>query len=139
MNSMTFDLNKYENGVGSIFACQYSMKLFIEDVTNDFTQRKHAETIYEWLGVFEGSIDELCAVSYDKSVFILNILEKYEINTSDSNLLLNHGYAVDSLKYQINLMLHPHLKCKKVPKLFKSKPHSNKTQTNKCKDLGDSV
>lgn len=104
MNTMTFDLNKYEKGVGSIFACQLSIKLFIEDVTNDFTQRKYAKTIYEWLGLLEGSIDELCEVSYNKSVFILKALEKYEINTRDSNLLLNYGYAIDSLKYQINLI-----------------------------------
>lgn len=103
MSNMTFDLNKYEKGVGSIFACQLSIKLFIEDMTNDFTQRKYAETIYEWLGLFEGSIDELYKVSHDKSAFILKILEKYEINTKDSNLLLNYNNAIDSLKYQIDL------------------------------------
>ena len=101
---MTLDLNKYEKGVGPIFACQLSIKLFIEDTTNNFTQRKYAETIYEWLGLFEGSIDELCNVSYDKSVFILKALEKYEINTKDSNLLLNYGDSISSLKYQINLI-----------------------------------
>jgi hypothetical protein len=99
---MTFDLNKYEKGVGPIFACQLSIKLFIEDITNDFTQRKYAETIYEWLGLFEGSIDELCEVSYNKSAFILKALEKYQINTRDSNLLLNYGDAISSLKYQID-------------------------------------
>ena len=100
---MSFDLNKYERGVGPIFACQLFIKMFIEDITNDFTQRKYYETIYEWLGLFEGSIDELCEVSYDKSVFILKALEKYKINTRDSNLLLNYGEAISSLKYQINL------------------------------------
>ena len=104
MNNMTFDLNKYEKGVGHIFACQLSIKFFIEDVTNDFTQRKYAETIYEWLGLFEGSIDNLCAVAYDKSVFILKALEKYEISTLDSNLLLNYGDAISSLKYQLHLI-----------------------------------
>lgn len=99
---MTFDLNKYEKGVGPIFACQLSIKLFIEDITNDFTQRKYAETIYEWLGLFEGSIDELCEVSYDKSVFILKVLEKYDIDTLNSNLLLNYNDAISSLKYQLN-------------------------------------
>ena len=100
---MTFDPNKYEKGVGPIFACQHSVKLFIEDVSNDFIHRKYAETVYEWLGLFEGSIDDLCQVSCDKSVFILKALEKYDINTRDSNLLLNHGDAVSSLKYQIEL------------------------------------
>lgn len=104
MNTMSFDLNKYEKGVGPIFACQLSIKLFIEDVTNDFTQRKYAETIYEWLGLLECSIDELCEVSYNKSVFILKALEKYEINTRDSNLLLNYNNAICSLKYQIDLI-----------------------------------
>ena len=104
MNKMSFDLNKYEKGVGTIFACQLSIKLFIEDIRNDFNTRKYAETIYEWLGLFEGSIDELCNVSYDKSVFILKALEKYEINTRDSNLLLNYEDSISSLKYQINLI-----------------------------------
>jgi hypothetical protein len=31
----------------------------------------------------------------------LKALEKYEINTIDSNLLLNYGDAIGSLKYQI--------------------------------------
>lgn len=48
MNNMIFDLNKYEKGVGPIFACQLSIELFIKDITNDFTQCKYAETIYEW-------------------------------------------------------------------------------------------
>lgn len=101
---MTFDLNKYEKGAGPTFACQLSIKLFIEDTINDFTQRKYAETVYEWLGLFDGSIDELCEVSFDKSVFILKVLEKYKINTSNSNLLLNYGDAIGSLKYQIDLI-----------------------------------
>ena len=104
MNNMTFDLTKYEKGVGPIFACQLSIKLFIEDVTNDFTQRKYAETIYEWLGLFEGSIDNLCEVAYDQSAFVLKALEKYELNTRDSNLLLNYGDAISSLKYQLDLI-----------------------------------
>lgn len=104
MNNMTFDLNKYEKAVGPIFACQLSIKLFIEDITNDFNQRKYAEIIYEWLGLFEGSIDELYEVSYGKSVFILKALEKYEINTIDYNLLLNYGEAISSLKYQNDLI-----------------------------------
>ena len=102
MNNMLFDLDKYEKGVGPIFACQISIKMFIQDMENDFSQRTYAETIYEWLGLFEGTIDELCEVSYDKSVFILQILDKYKINTTDSNLLLNYDDAVCSLKYQID-------------------------------------
>ena len=104
MNDITFDLNKYEIGVGPIFVCQLSIKMFIEDITNDFNQRKYAETIYEWLGLIEYSIDELCQVSYDKTVFILQALEKYKIQTTDSNLILNYGDAVGSLKYQIYLI-----------------------------------
>lgn len=103
---MTFNLNKYEKGVGSIFACQLSIKLFIEDITNDYNQRKYAETTYKWLGTFEGTIDELCKVSFDKSMFILKALEKYEIDTKDSNILLNYYNAIESLKYQINTFKH---------------------------------
>ena len=101
---MIFDLNKYEKGIGPIFACQLSLKLFIEDTTNEFTERKYAETIYEWLGLLEGTVDELCEISYDKSIFILKALEKYELNTIDSNLLLNYGNAIESLKYLFYLI-----------------------------------
>ena len=101
---MTFELNKYEKAVGPIFVCQLVCQLYIEDITNDYTSRKYAETIYEWLGLFEGSIDELAEVSYDKSVFILKALKKYTINSSDSNLILNYGDAIGSLKYQIDLI-----------------------------------
>jgi len=101
---MIFDENKYEKGIGPIFACQLSVKFFIEDITNDLTLRKYAETIYEWLGLFEGSIDELCKYYYIRSVFVLKALEKYKINSIDSNLLLNYDYAIGSLKYQMELI-----------------------------------
>jgi hypothetical protein len=103
MNTLKFDINKYEKGVGPIFACQLAIKSFIEETTC-FIDRKYSETIYEWLGLLECSIDELFKVSYDKSVFILKVLEKYDINTKDSNLLLNYDEAISSLKYQFNLI-----------------------------------
>jgi hypothetical protein len=101
----TIELKKYENGVGPLFACQLSLKMLIEDIRNDYSHRKTAETIYEWLGNYEGSIDELYEVSSEKSVFILEALEKYDINTTDSNLLLNYIDAIGSLKYQKDLNL----------------------------------
>jgi len=104
MNEMAINLDKYEKGVGPIFSCQLSIKLFIEDTTNDIIQHKYAETIYEWLGLIECSIDELCEISYDKSVFILKALHKYKINSNDSNKILNYGEAIDSLKYQVELI-----------------------------------
>lgn len=99
---MTVDLDKYEKGVGPIFACQYSIQLFIEDTTNPPHRIKYAKSVYEWLGLLECTIDELCEISYFKSYFILKALEKYKINTNDSNLLLNYGDAIHSLNYQIN-------------------------------------
>lgn len=102
--NMSFNFNKCEKAIGPLFACQLSIKSFIEDITNDIAQREYAETIYEWLGTTESSIDELCAVSYDKSLFILKALEKYGINTNDSNIILNYGDAIGSLKYQIDLI-----------------------------------
>ena len=96
---MDIDLNKYEKAVGSMHCCQNSIKLFIEDLTNNIVKRKYAETIYEWLGLTEVSIDELFEVSYDKSDFILEALEKYGFNITDCNLI-NYAYAIDSLKYQ---------------------------------------
>ena len=110
---MTFELHKYEKAVGPLFACQYACKFYVEDTTNDFTSRKYAETIYEWLGLLEGDVDELATIDYDKSVFIFKVLEKYNSNYSikdsnncsieDSNLLLNYLNALLSLQYQITL------------------------------------
>lgn len=44
---MTFVLDNYEKGVGEIYACQLSLKLYIEDATNEVVRRKYAERIYE--------------------------------------------------------------------------------------------
>jgi len=99
---MSIDINKYE---GSIFACQLALKMLMEDTTNHFIQRKNAETIYEWLGWIECSIDELCYVSYDKSLFILKALEKYNsTKIFESNIVFFYDDAMNSLKYQINNM-----------------------------------
>lgn len=100
---MNIDLNKYETAVGPMFACQLSIKLFIEDLTNNNDKRTYAETIYEWLGQTECSIDELFEVSYDKSVFILEVLEKYSFVITNSNILLDYADAIGSLRYQKDL------------------------------------
>jgi len=52
------------------------------------------------LGSLELTIDELFEESYEKSVFILEILKKYELNKFDSNIILNYIDAVESLTYQ---------------------------------------
>lgn len=98
---MSFDLNKYEKAVGPLFACQLSIQLFIEDTTNDFIQRNYAETIYEWLGSLEASVDELCDISYDKSVFILEVLQKYMKTKLDLKIIFYYGEAIGSLQWQI--------------------------------------
>jgi len=104
INKMTFDLNKYDKGVGPILACQLSIKMFIEDTTNEFNLREYAESIYEFLGLTEYSVDELAEIYYDKSIFILKALEKYQLNTKNYNLLLYYDDAIHSLKYQIDLI-----------------------------------
>jgi len=97
---MEIELNKYEKAVGPMRASQLSLQLFIEDTTNNLGKRKYAETIYELLGSLELTIDELFEESYEKSVFILEILKKYELNKFDSNIILNYIDAVESLTYQ---------------------------------------
>lgn len=87
-------------------ACQLSVKQFIEDGTNDMERRKYAETIYQWLGEAECTVDELVAISYEKSKFVLEALEKYSIETTDSNLIMHYGDAVNSLKYQFEQSLN---------------------------------
>ena len=118
-NPMALDiinLNKYEKGVGPLFACQVSIVLFIERCNPTYT-----ETLYEWLGLVECSIDELCEKSYDRSLFILKTLEKYKMNTRDSNLLLNYGDAMmGSLQFQIK-MASIELCCCHTGSLYKSR------------------
>jgi hypothetical protein len=99
---MSFDLNKYEKAVGPLFACQLSLQLFIEDTTNDIIQRNYAETIYEWLGTVETTIDELCEVSYEKSLFIFEVLKNYMKTNIDLNIIFYYGDAIGSLQYQID-------------------------------------
>lgn len=91
-----------EKGVGPIFACQLSVKMFMEDITNCFEQRIYAENIYKWLGSIDCTIDELCEFSHDKSEFIFRALTKYKI--TEPNILMNYGDAIDSLKYQLELI-----------------------------------
>lgn len=97
---MEFNPEKYENAVGPMRAAQISLQLFITDTNNSISLRKDAETIYEWLGKAECTIDELFEISDEKSNFILNVLHKYPINTNNSNLIMNYCDAIESLEYQ---------------------------------------
>lgn len=102
---MDFELNKYENAVGPMRSAQIALQIFIKDPANDLQDRKYAETIYEWLGSLEATIDELMKISIDKTFFILRALKKYSLNPIlyDSNAILNYDYAIHSLKYQIQI------------------------------------
>lgn len=97
---MEFNPDKYENAVGPMRAAQISLQLFIADFNNDVPLRKYAETIYEWLGKAECTIDELFEICDKKSHFVLDVLHKYPINTIDSNLIMNYDDAVESLEFQ---------------------------------------
>ena len=77
---MSFELDKYENAVGAMRAAQISLQLFIKDTANELNERQYAETIYEWLGSLEATIDKLMEISIDKSLFILKApVEKNKI------------------------------------------------------------
>ena len=97
---MEFNPDKYENAVGPMRAAQISLQLFITDTNNDVSLRKDAETIYEWLGKAECTIDELFEICCEKSNFVLDILHKYQINTTNSNLIMNYSDAIESLEFQ---------------------------------------
>lgn len=102
---MSFELDKYEHAVGAMRAAQIALQIFIKDPANELHERQYAETIYEWLGSLEATIDELMEISIDKTSFILRALEKYSLNTIlyDSNTILNYIYAIDSLRYQTKI------------------------------------
>lgn len=97
---MEFNPNKYENAVGPMRAAQISLQLFITDFNNDVSLRKYAETIYEWLGKAECTIDELFEICNERSNFILDVLHKYPINTNNSNLIMNYNEAIETLEFQ---------------------------------------
>jgi len=97
---MEFNLDKYEIAVGPMRTVQISLHLFIADTNNNIYLRKYAETIYEWLGKAECTIDELFEICYKKSNFVLDVLHKYPINTIDSNLIMNYNDAIESLEFQ---------------------------------------
>jgi len=102
---MSFELDKYEHAVGAMRAAQIALQIFIKDPANELHERQYAETIYEWLGSLEATIDELMEISIDKTSFILRALEKYSLNSNlyDSNTILNYIYAIDSLRYQTKI------------------------------------
>lgn len=102
---MSIELDKYEHAVGAMRAAQIALQIFTKDPANELQERKYAETIYEWLGSLEATMDELMKISVDKSFFILNALEKYSLSPTmyDSNTILNYIYAIDSLRYQIQI------------------------------------
>ena len=102
---MSFELDKYEHAVGAMRAAQIALQIFIKDPANELHERQYAETIYEWLGSLEATIDELMEISIDKTSFILRALEKYSLNSNlyDSNTILNYIYAINSLRYQTKI------------------------------------
>lgn len=105
---MAFDPNKYEKGVGPICGCQFSIQSFIEDTANDASQRAYAEKIYEWLGKYEGTVDDLVEnVGFEISAFILKALEKYKMDTKTEPYYrwMNYYEAIDSLNYQLRVQM----------------------------------
>ena len=101
-NYIKTQLDESEIAVGPLFACQLCIKAFLEDLTN-MSQFSYAISVYMWLGQTEYSVDELFIVSYDKALFILEVLEKYGSGVMrgvNSNVILNYGEAFESLKYQ---------------------------------------
>jgi hypothetical protein len=103
---MSFELDKCEHAVGPMRSAQIALQIFIKDPENDLQDRKYAETMYEWIGSLEVTIDELMKISIDKTFFILRALEKYSLSPIiyDSNTILNYIYAIDSLRYQIKII-----------------------------------
>ena len=100
---MNFEPDKYQKAVGALRSGQLSLQSFINDVSNDISEREYAETLYEWIGKTERTIDELFEVSYEKSVFILKVLEIYNLDAFDLNIILNYADALESLKFQYEL------------------------------------
>ena len=102
LTMVDIDLTGYAKGVGPIYACQECLKLYINDKTNEYITRRFGQLIYEWLGTLDCTIDELLDLSLVKTKFILMALEKYKPDTTDSDLVMNYGEAVESLTYQMN-------------------------------------
>jgi hypothetical protein len=95
-----FNFQTRDKAFGTEYAVQCCLRLFIEDTNNPVKERKHAMSLYSWIGTSDISIDEIYDVSYHNANFILEIMEKYILNTKDSNLIINYGNAIDSLRFQ---------------------------------------
>ena len=95
-----FNFQIRDKAVGSEYAVQCSLRLFIEDTNNPLRERKHAMSLYSWIGTSDISIDEIYAVSHHNANFILEVMEKYILNTKDSNLIMKYGNAIGSLRFQ---------------------------------------
>lgn len=88
---------------GAEYACQHSLKRFMCDQANPETDCRRALRICEWLGRFDGSVDDLVQLSPCDAWFILCSFDKYGITPDmDAPLLQNYWYAKESLEYQIN-------------------------------------
>ena len=84
-------------------ACQHVLELFIKNTQNETTKRHYCVTLYIWCSNDDLDVDELFEKDYEKSLFILDILEKCDGNLTELHLLYDYCYALESLQYQKKL------------------------------------
>lgn len=96
------DFDDCERAVGPLYACQCSLKEFVNDFSNAESDRCDAMVLYAWLGSLEATVDELVSLSPWGSEFILKAMAKYGRGpTVDSNYIMNFEDAMSSLTYQL--------------------------------------
>lgn len=98
----SINYNDCEKAVGPMFAAQSAIKCFANDTTKSISERCNAMILYDSIGTIDTTIDELIHWSPSACSFILKCLNDYKNNLpTNSNFVMNFGYAVSSLKYQL--------------------------------------
>jgi len=99
---MSFDIKtkSYHQDFGPIYACLFSLKLFIEDNKNEMSLRKKAKDLWEWFDGFEVEVDDIAFLrGYEMCLFMIDVLEKYPLtNKNNSNFVMKYDDAYDPLK-----------------------------------------
>jgi len=98
----TINYDDCKKAVGPMFVGQSALKCFANDKKKSISERCNAMILYDWIGHIDATINELITQSPSACDFILKCLREYQNDLpKNSNFVMNFGYAVESLEYQL--------------------------------------
>jgi hypothetical protein len=101
--SNTLAIESFVSAAGMERAAQNSLELLVKDATISISVdvRLDAVILCGWLGIFDGSIDEIFGLSPWAGNFILDAMLAYKPPISSSaTILMDHSNAIESLAFQ---------------------------------------